>query len=333
MLYDARAVVAVADDGGVRGVRVQAGRRDAATSRPRRWCWPPAASRPTPSGAPATSARAGTWPRCAAPASTPATASAWRSTSAPCRPATGRAATPWLGPQRAGVRRPRGRRRLPEALLPVRHHGQRRRRALRRRGRRLPQLHLRQVRPRDPEAAAASSPGRSSTPRSCTCCATSTASGRSPRSPPTRSRSWRPSSRTSTPRGARDHQRLQRRGPAPRCRSTPTSRTAAAPTASPSRSPTGPTRSTRRRSRPTRSPAASPSPSAACRIDPTRRGARHRRPRHPRPLRGGRAGRRPLLLQLSGRHGPDGRRGVRADRRGVGGPGGEEYATELKQAT
>ena len=48
------------------------------------WCWPPAASRPTPNGAPATSARAGTSPRCAAPASTPATASAWRSTSAPC---------------------------------------------------------------------------------------------------------------------------------------------------------------------------------------------------------------------------------------------------------
>ena len=71
-----------------------------------------------------------------------------------------------LGPQRARVRRPRGRRRLPEAQLPVRHHGQRRRRALRRRGRRLPQLHLRQVRPRDPRAAAASSPGRSSTRRS-----------------------------------------------------------------------------------------------------------------------------------------------------------------------
>ena len=51
---------------------------------PRPWCWPAAASRPTPSGARATSARAGTSPRCAARASTPATASAWRSTSAPC---------------------------------------------------------------------------------------------------------------------------------------------------------------------------------------------------------------------------------------------------------
>ena len=36
---------------------------------------------------------------------------------------------------------------------PLRHHGQRERRALRRRGRRLPQLHLRQIRPRDPGAA------------------------------------------------------------------------------------------------------------------------------------------------------------------------------------
>ena len=38
-------------------------------------------------------APAGTSPRCAAPASTPATASAWRSRSAPARAATGRAAT------------------------------------------------------------------------------------------------------------------------------------------------------------------------------------------------------------------------------------------------
>ena len=38
---------------------------------------------------------------------------------------------------------------------PVQHHDQRQRRALRRRGRRLPQLHLRQVRPRDPDAAGA----------------------------------------------------------------------------------------------------------------------------------------------------------------------------------
>ena len=58
-----------------------------------------------------------------------------------------------LGSQRAGIRRSRRRRRLPEALLSVRHHGQRRRRALRRRGRRLPQLHLRQIRPGHPQPA------------------------------------------------------------------------------------------------------------------------------------------------------------------------------------
>ena len=52
-----------------------------------------------------------------------------------------------VGPQRAGVRRPRGRRRLPEAQLPLVGADQRQRQALRRRGRRLPQLHLRQVRP------------------------------------------------------------------------------------------------------------------------------------------------------------------------------------------
>ena len=38
---------------------------------------------------------------------------------------------------------------------PFSHHDQRQRRALRRRGRRFPQLHLRQVRPRDPDAAGA----------------------------------------------------------------------------------------------------------------------------------------------------------------------------------
>ena len=60
-----------------------------------------------------------------------------------------------LGHERAGVRRPRGRRQFPEALLPARHHGECQRRALRRRGRRLPQLHLRQVRRGDPGPAAA----------------------------------------------------------------------------------------------------------------------------------------------------------------------------------
>ncbi len=58
-----------------------------------------------------------------------------------------------LGPQRAGIRRPLGRRQFPEAFLPARRHDQRLGRALRRRGRRFPQLHLRQIRPHDPDAA------------------------------------------------------------------------------------------------------------------------------------------------------------------------------------
>ena len=57
--------------------------------------------------------------------------------------------------QRAALRRPRGARQLPEALVPGRHHRQPERRALRRRGRRLPQPHLRQVRARGDEAAQA----------------------------------------------------------------------------------------------------------------------------------------------------------------------------------
>ena len=59
-----------------------------------------------------------------------------------------------LGLRRARIRRPRGRRQLPEAQLPVRDHGQRRRCAVLRRGRGLPQLHLCQVRQADPGAAA-----------------------------------------------------------------------------------------------------------------------------------------------------------------------------------
>ena len=58
-----------------------------------------------------------------------------------------------LGPQRAGIRRSLGRRQFSEAFLSARHNDQRQRRALRRRGRRLSQLHLRQIWPRDPDAA------------------------------------------------------------------------------------------------------------------------------------------------------------------------------------
>ena len=62
-----------------------------------------------------------------------------------------------LGPERAGFWRPRRRRRLPEAQLPLRDRRQRGGRALRRRGRGLSQLHLRRLRP--PHSGAAG-PGR-----------------------------------------------------------------------------------------------------------------------------------------------------------------------------
>ena len=83
---------------------------------------------------------------------------------------------------------------------PVGRVHQRRRQALRRRGRGLPQLHLRQVRPRDPAAAQAVRLADLRRQGEGSSCATSTASSRSPRSPPTRSRSWSRSWTTPTRR-------------------------------------------------------------------------------------------------------------------------------------
>ena len=117
--YGAPARHLLADDDGVHGVRRDR-RADRSTCRPPRWCWPAAGSRRTSSGGRATSGRAGTWPRCGARGSTPARGTAWRSR-------WGRAGRPLvrlprrgLGPQRPRVRRPRGRRRLPEAQLSAR---------------------------------------------------------------------------------------------------------------------------------------------------------------------------------------------------------------------
>ena len=60
-----------------------------------------------------------------------------------------------LGSQRARVRRPRRRRRFPETFVSVRHHAQCQRRTLRRRGRRLPQLHICEIRRGHPAPAGA----------------------------------------------------------------------------------------------------------------------------------------------------------------------------------
>ena len=164
--YDARALVA--DRRRRRRARACASSTRAALSTSRRnaWCSLPAASRRTPKCARATSGRAGNWRRCAARASIPATASAWRSTSA--RMPTGN----WSGCHAVGWDR-----NAPEFgdlavgdnfqkhSYPLGHHDQCQRRALRRRGRGLPQLHLREIRPRRFSCSPASSPGRSSTRR------------------------------------------------------------------------------------------------------------------------------------------------------------------------
>ncbi len=133
-----------------------------------------------------------------------------------------------VGAQRARVRRSRGRRRVPEALLPVGHLHQRRRQALRRRGRRFPQLHLRQVRARDPLAARpvrladlrqeGDPPAARRVPHQAGDEADREHAGGAGQEARRRGRRG----------GARGDQGLQRRGAAPRCRSTPTSRTGGA---------------------------------------------------------------------------------------------------------
>src|SRR5437660_250724 len=60
-----------------------------------------------------------------------------------------------VGSKRAVARRPEGRRQFSEAFVPTGTHREPPRRALRGRGRRLPQLHLREVRTRGHRAAAA----------------------------------------------------------------------------------------------------------------------------------------------------------------------------------
>ena len=80
------------DDNGVSGVTVS---QHGVTRKnmPTPSSSPAADSRSTPNGAPVTWGRTGIWPRFAAPRTTPATATRWRSTPAPAPPAPGRAAT------------------------------------------------------------------------------------------------------------------------------------------------------------------------------------------------------------------------------------------------
>ena len=95
-----------------------------------------------------------------------------------------------VGHQLSAVRRPCRAGQLPEALLSDRHRREPQRRALHRRGRRLSQSHLCEVRSRGDEAAAPHcGPDLRCEDRS-TWCATNTASNRSRSSRPTASRNW-----------------------------------------------------------------------------------------------------------------------------------------------
>ena len=174
-----------------------------------------------------------------------------------------------VGLQRAGVRRPLGRRQFPEAQLSVGHPDQCQRPPLRRRGRRLPQLHLREIRRRGAapaqqlRLAGVRREDRSHAARRVPHQARVEGRGQYHRGvrPQARGRQ-----RRSLPR--RD-QEVQRGGEEGRRRSIRTSRTAAAPSASTSTSRTGPTPSRSRRSRPIRSAAACHFRSAACASTPT----------------------------------------------------------------
>ena len=269
--------------------------------------WRRAASSPTRRCARRTSGRTGTWRRCAARRTTPARC---------CSAALRRGAQPygnWSGCHAIQWDRDAPRDRRPGAdqplLAPVvsgRDRRQPRRRALHRRGRGLPQLHLREVRRRGAQAAAPASRSRSSTPARCRCCGRSTTRRRAPtrgrcrhRSASSR-RSW-----GSTPSGSSGPcaSSTPRSFPAS---STRRSRTGSAPRGWPCRSPTGRCRSRRRRSRRSRSRAGSRSRSAALRVDADARVLDLAGRPLPGLLRRRRARRRPVLPQLPRR--------LRADR-------------------
>ena len=120
-------------------------------------------------------------------------------------------------------------------------------RALRRRGRGLPQLHVREVRPRRSSSSRGAPRSRSSTRRSCICCARSTGSARSPRRRTGRLEELAKKLEIDVEGLVKTVRGLQRRGHAARHVQSGRSRTARARRASRRRSPTGRCRSTRRR--------------------------------------------------------------------------------------
>ena len=100
--YRARGIALLRGANGIEGVRVEIDGVPEETSVQKPWCSRVAASRPTANGGRAISAPAGTWRRCGAPVTTPATASAWRSTSARNPTANGQAATAVAWERNAG---------------------------------------------------------------------------------------------------------------------------------------------------------------------------------------------------------------------------------------
>ena len=119
-LFHARRSICLFDGNRVEGVRVRQQRRGARTAGANPWCSPAAASRPIRNGARAISARAGTSPRCAASrfntgdgirmALDIGACAVRQLVGLPCRA---------MGNERAGIRRSRGRRSVPETLLSV----------------------------------------------------------------------------------------------------------------------------------------------------------------------------------------------------------------------
>ena len=231
-----------------------AGRAHRASSPPGRWCWPAAGSSPTPSGARATSGRAGTSPRCAARASTPATASAWRSTSArrPYGNWSGCHAVGWdrNAPEFGDLRSATASRSTPIRWACCSNA----------RGERFVDegADFRNYTYAKYGRAILAQPGQFAWQVFDAKVAAS-AARRVPHPPgdagaaPTRWRSWCAKLEdVDAARGAGDAEGVQRGGEDRRRRSIPTSRTGAARSASRSRSRTGPIRSTRRRSRPSR---------------------------------------------------------------------------------